>query len=173
MLPAAPVPAMVQADPEVVLISLFPILEREAWQELLERSQVLLRGSGVPEATRAKLHWMVLRAVCGAAYERRLSLARAAAALDPLVGQRVSFPLRPLAGDRGWVLAADRRSAEGTETSGRSVQMEVRLDLATVAQALEGEVIATGTFMAWKAPEGLVRNPRLRLSFADTRLERP
>jgi len=147
---APALPTLVQADPESVLISLFPILERGDWKELLDRSTVLLDGQSIPEATRAKLRWMQMRAAAGAFREHRIRQSKVSAILDSLRGQLVSFPLRSQEGPDGWSMAQDGLSAVTREQAGPKLHAEITLILRAKASPMPGQVVADGVLKSYE-----------------------
>lgn len=143
-------PALVQADPELVLISLFPILERGDWKELLDRSTVLLDGQSIPEATRARLRWMQMRALAGAYREHKVRREKVAAILDSLRGQHLSFPLKSMEGTEGWSLAPDGLSAFTREQVGSRLHAEIKLVLRAKASPTPDQVVADGVLQSYE-----------------------
>ena len=174
-LPILPPPALVQADPEAVLISLFPLVERQAWRELMERSQVLLQGESIAEGTRAKLRWMMLRGLAGMMSQGAVRQARAEAILAQVEGRLVAFPARPLDGrEDGWKLSAEARTATGLEKAGPLAHAEVHLSLLPGLPQPTGEAVAEGVLEAYQARTGLFApHPRLTLRFREARFRRP
>jgi hypothetical protein len=168
-----PIPALVQADPELVLISLFPILEREAWVELMDRSQVLLDGRNIGEGTRAKLRWMFLRGLAGAVNRRKVDYQRAETILRGMKGQLVAFPLRPLGSKEGWILASDGLSALSQEASGSTVHADLQLFLDPATPRPMEDVVAEGTLNTFEVRHASFSSSRLTLRFIDGRFLKP
>lgn len=178
-LPLPTPPALVQSDPEAALFSLYPMVEREDWLGLLDRSRAMLTWDNMGEGTRAKVRWMVLRALSGALNRNRMKPAQAEGILLGLEGKKVTFPLRDFGtlkdGEEVWAIEADSRSAVGRDYSGRTPHTEHHLTLDPKAGALpEGQALAEATLEDYQVRSALFgSHPRLTLRFREARFLRP